>query len=84
MTLSELLLHRVSRSETSGMIPSNQGPSVQTVAEYNKELLVCEESELCFEEVRAEKYLREKQERELRENSKSEVPKFNCSRIRSL
>ncbi|XP_067338875.1 mitotic checkpoint serine/threonine-protein kinase BUB1 isoform X2 [Channa argus] len=60
----------VSRSETSGMISSNQGSCVQTVSEYMKDELVCEESELCFEEVRAEKYfreLREKQEKELRE-----------------
>ncbi|XP_026164041.1 mitotic checkpoint serine/threonine-protein kinase BUB1 isoform X2 [Mastacembelus armatus] len=60
----------VSRSETSGMIPSNQGSSVQTVSAYIKDQLVCEESELSFEEVRAEKYfrkMREKQEREQRE-----------------
>lgn len=63
------------------MIPSGQGSSVQTVSEYNKDKLVCEGSELCFEEVRAEKYfreLREKQEKELRENSKSVVYKFSC------
>ncbi|XP_041662017.1 mitotic checkpoint serine/threonine-protein kinase BUB1 isoform X2 [Cheilinus undulatus] len=55
----------VSRSETSGTIPSSQNSGVQTVSEYRTEELVCEGSELCFEEVRAEKYfrkLREKQE----------------------
>ncbi|XP_070782386.1 mitotic checkpoint serine/threonine-protein kinase BUB1 [Enoplosus armatus] len=60
----------VSRSETSGAIPSSHGSSVQTVAAYMKDELVCEGSELCFEEVRAEKYfrkLREKQEMEHRE-----------------
>ncbi|XP_039981016.1 mitotic checkpoint serine/threonine-protein kinase BUB1 isoform X2 [Xiphias gladius] len=61
----------VSRSETSGAIPSNQGSGVPTVAEYMKDELICEGSELCFEEVRAEKYfreLRERQEKENREN----------------
>ncbi|KAE8286450.1 Mitotic checkpoint serine/threonine-protein kinase BUB1 [Larimichthys crocea] len=55
----------VSRSETSGAIPSAQSSGVQTVSEYMTDKLVCEGSELCFEEVRAEKYfqkLREKQE----------------------
>ncbi|XP_051264964.1 mitotic checkpoint serine/threonine-protein kinase BUB1 isoform X2 [Dicentrarchus labrax] len=60
----------VSRSETSGMLPSSQGPSVPTVSAYNTDELVCEESEFCFEEVRAAKYfrkLREEQEKEQRE-----------------
>ncbi|XP_070705313.1 mitotic checkpoint serine/threonine-protein kinase BUB1 isoform X2 [Pempheris klunzingeri] len=60
----------VSRSETSGAIPSSQGSGVQTVSAYMTDELVCEGSELCFEEVRAEKYfrkLREKQEKEQRE-----------------
>nr|XP_033503878.1 mitotic checkpoint serine/threonine-protein kinase BUB1 isoform X1 [Epinephelus lanceolatus] len=59
----------VSRSETSGTIPSSR-PSVETVSEYMMDELVSEGSELCFEEVRAEKYfrkLREKQEKEQRE-----------------
>ncbi|XP_044025669.1 LOW QUALITY PROTEIN: mitotic checkpoint serine/threonine-protein kinase BUB1 [Siniperca chuatsi] len=62
----------VSRSETSGAIPSSQGSSVQTVSEYMKDELVCEGSELCFEEVRAEKYfrkLRGKQETKHRETT---------------
>ncbi|XP_040921025.1 mitotic checkpoint serine/threonine-protein kinase BUB1 isoform X2 [Toxotes jaculatrix] len=61
----------VSRSETSGAISSSQGSSAQTVPEYMKDELVCEGSELCFEEVRAETYfrkLRERQEKEHREN----------------
>ncbi|XP_008296329.1 mitotic checkpoint serine/threonine-protein kinase BUB1 [Stegastes partitus] len=60
----------VSRSETSGKIPSSQGSGVQTVSAYIEDELVCEGSELCFEEVRAEKYfrkLREKREREQEE-----------------
>ncbi|XP_023134992.2 mitotic checkpoint serine/threonine-protein kinase BUB1 isoform X1 [Amphiprion ocellaris] len=60
----------VSRSETSGTIPSSQGSSVQTVSAYIKDELICEGSELCFEEVRAQKYfckLREKQEKEQKE-----------------
>lgn len=55
------------------MIPSSQGSSVQTVSEYMTDELVCEGSELCFEEIRAEKYfqkLREKKEKEHREISK--------------
>ncbi|XP_053193454.1 mitotic checkpoint serine/threonine-protein kinase BUB1 [Scomber japonicus] len=57
----------VSRSETSRALPSGQGSSVPTVSAYMTDELVCEGSELCFEEVRAQKYffqLREKQERE--------------------
>ncbi|XP_073349429.1 mitotic checkpoint serine/threonine-protein kinase BUB1 [Pagrus major] len=57
----------VSRSETSGAIPSSQSSGVQIVSQYLKDELVCEGSELCFEEVRAERYfrrLREKQEKE--------------------
>ncbi|KAM9355657.1 mitotic checkpoint serine/threonine-protein kinase BUB1 isoform 2-T2 [Pholidichthys leucotaenia] len=57
----------VSRSETSGKIPSSQNANVQTVSAYAKDALVCEGSELCFEEVRAEKYLRKRHEREQRE-----------------
>ncbi|XP_042358797.1 mitotic checkpoint serine/threonine-protein kinase BUB1 isoform X2 [Plectropomus leopardus] len=45
----------VSRSETSGAIPSSR-PGLQTVSEYMTDELVCEGSEYCFEEVRAEKY----------------------------
>lgn len=44
---------RVSRSETSG---ASQSANVQFVSEYLKEELLCEGSELCFEEVRAAKY----------------------------
>ncbi|CAK6969581.1 mitotic checkpoint serine/threonine-protein kinase BUB1 [Scomber scombrus] len=59
----------VSRSEISGANPSSQGSSVPTVSEYMTDELVCEGSELCFEEVRANKYfkLREEQERERKE-----------------
>ncbi|XP_071324022.1 mitotic checkpoint serine/threonine-protein kinase BUB1 isoform X2 [Trachinotus anak] len=60
----------VSRSETSGAIPSGQGSSVQMVSEYMTDELVCEGSEFSFEEVRAAKYfrqLRERQEKERRE-----------------
>ncbi|XP_030578299.1 mitotic checkpoint serine/threonine-protein kinase BUB1 isoform X2 [Archocentrus centrarchus] len=66
----------VSRSETSGAIPSSQSSSVQTVAEYTKEDLICEGSELCFEEVRAQNYfhkLREQKENELREQKENEL-----------
>ncbi|XP_034534460.1 mitotic checkpoint serine/threonine-protein kinase BUB1 isoform X2 [Notolabrus celidotus] len=53
----------VSRSETSGAIPSSQNPGVQMVSEYMTDELVCEGSELCFEEVRAEKYFRKLREK---------------------
>ncbi|XP_068585244.1 mitotic checkpoint serine/threonine-protein kinase BUB1-like [Cebidichthys violaceus] len=46
----------VSRSETSGAIPSGQSSGVPSVSEYAKEDLACDGSELCFEEVRAERY----------------------------
>ncbi|XP_074542005.1 mitotic checkpoint serine/threonine-protein kinase BUB1 isoform X2 [Halichoeres trimaculatus] len=55
----------VSRSETSGTIPSSQNSGIKVVSEYMTEELVCEGSEFCFEEVRAERYfkkLREEQE----------------------
>lgn len=71
--ISSLFSSRVSRSETSGVIPSSQGSSVQAVSEYMTDELVCEGSELCFEEIRAEKYFRrlqEKKEKEHREISK--------------
>lgn len=60
-----LLLLSVSRSETSGALPSGQSSGIQTVSEYMTDELVCEGSELCFEEVRAERYFQklcEKQE----------------------
>ncbi|KAI3364637.1 hypothetical protein L3Q82_011420 [Scortum barcoo] len=56
----------VSRSETSGSIPSSQG--VQTVSEYMTDELVCEGSEWCFEEIRAEKYFRSLQEKKEKEH----------------
>ncbi|MEQ2265819.1 hypothetical protein XENORESO_013072, partial [Xenotaenia resolanae] len=60
----------VSRSETSGTLPSSQSAALLTVSQYNKDELVCEGSEFCFEEVRAAKYfrkIRKKQEQEQRE-----------------
>lgn len=54
--LSVVFVCRVSRSESSG---SSQSANVQFVSEYLKEELVCEGSELCFEEVRAAKYFRQ-------------------------
>lgn len=47
---------RVSRSETSG---ASQSSDLLFVSEYLKEELLCEGSELCFEEVRAAKYFRQ-------------------------
>ncbi|CAJ1077735.1 mitotic checkpoint serine/threonine-protein kinase BUB1 isoform X2 [Xyrichtys novacula] len=67
----------VSRSETSGTIPSSQSTGVKIVSEYMVEELVCEGSELCFEEVRAMKYfskLKEKQETAKQETAKQEEP----------
>lgn len=55
---------RVSRSETSGTIPSSQSSNVQFVSEYLKDELLCEGSELCFEEVRAAKYFRKLEEQQ--------------------
>nr|XP_024660994.1 mitotic checkpoint serine/threonine-protein kinase BUB1 [Maylandia zebra] len=54
----------VSRSETSGTIPTSQGSGIQTVSEYTVEDLVCDESELCFEEARAQNYFRKLPEQE--------------------
>ncbi|XP_070843366.1 mitotic checkpoint serine/threonine-protein kinase BUB1 [Chaetodon trifascialis] len=66
----------VSRSETSGKTSSSQGSSVQTLPEYTTEALACEGSELCFEEVRAERYfseLQKKQEKEMRETMEKKL-----------
>ncbi|XP_034755751.1 mitotic checkpoint serine/threonine-protein kinase BUB1-like isoform X2 [Etheostoma cragini] len=78
----------VSRSETSGTIPSSQGSSVRMVPAYTQEVLVCEGSELCFEEVRAENYLRkirEKKEKEriemgekMRREEEENILKMTC------
>lgn len=48
----------VSRSETSEWIHSRQGGFSVTVSEYQTEALLCDGSELSFEEVRAAKYQR--------------------------
>lgn len=61
----------VSRSETSGTIPTSQGSGIQTVSEYTVEDLVCDESELCFEEARAQNYFRKLREQE--ENDKADL-----------
>uniref|UniRef100_A0A8D3CV91 BUB1 N-terminal domain-containing protein n=1 Tax=Scophthalmus maximus TaxID=52904 RepID=A0A8D3CV91_SCOMX len=61
----------LSRSENSGVSRPCPGSGVRTVSEYMTDELVCDGSELSFEEVRAEKYfrkLRERREREHREN----------------
>ncbi|XP_041832462.1 mitotic checkpoint serine/threonine-protein kinase BUB1 isoform X3 [Melanotaenia boesemani] len=63
----------VSRSETSGSLSSRQDSSVPTVSAYTKEDLVCEGSELCFEEVRAMKYFQKLQEKQ--KNEQSEIMK---------
>lgn len=57
------LFLRVSRSETSGMFPPGRASGVVTVSQYNKEALVLEGSELCFEEVQAQKYFQKLQGR---------------------
>lgn len=66
--------HRVSRSETSGTIPTSQGSGIQTVSEYTVEDLVCDESELCFEEARAQNYFRKL--REQQEKDKTDFSEF--------
>ncbi|KAM9339289.1 mitotic checkpoint serine/threonine-protein kinase BUB1 [Symphorus nematophorus] len=69
----------LSRSETSGTISSSQSSGAQTVSAYMKDELICEGSELCFEEVRAEKYfrkLREKPEKEPKETILFEAEKM--------
>ncbi|CAB1340382.1 unnamed protein product [Coregonus sp. 'balchen'] len=60
----------ISRSENVVVNKPNQGPAVnlQTVSMYRTEDLVCEGSELCFEEVRARRYfVRRKQVEKQRE-----------------
>ncbi|XP_069028642.1 mitotic checkpoint serine/threonine-protein kinase BUB1-like, partial [Embiotoca jacksoni] len=62
----------VSRSETSGTIPSGRSSGVQNVSEYLEDELVCEGSQLCFKEVRAQKYFRKVQERREEEEEEEE------------
>lgn len=62
--LTVVFVCRVSRSETSGAIPSSHSSNVQVVSEYLKDELLCEGSELCFEEVRAAKYFRKLEEQQ--------------------
>ncbi|KAM4595957.1 mitotic checkpoint serine/threonine-protein kinase BUB1-like, partial [Polymixia lowei] len=61
-------LNGISRSENSGVSASGNASGLQTMSFYRKDDLVCEGSELCFEEVRAARYfLKLKQEKERRE-----------------
>ncbi|XP_055005631.1 mitotic checkpoint serine/threonine-protein kinase BUB1 isoform X2 [Boleophthalmus pectinirostris] len=62
----------VSRSEYSGKIPPSSNDN--TVAAYDKEALQCEDSELCFEEVRAQRYfqkIQEQQQKQKQEEAQS-------------
>ncbi|XP_045916864.1 mitotic checkpoint serine/threonine-protein kinase BUB1 isoform X2 [Micropterus dolomieu] len=69
----------VSRSENSGWIPPSQDSNVVFVSEYMKDELVCEGSELCFEEVRAEKYFRKMQQERLLREQEEELRKLSSS-----
>ncbi|XP_015259792.1 PREDICTED: mitotic checkpoint serine/threonine-protein kinase BUB1-like [Cyprinodon variegatus] len=66
----------VSRSEVPRTLPSSA--AVPTSSAYDKDTLVCDGSEFCFEEVRAAKYFlkvrqqREKEQREQREKEQRE------------
>ncbi|XP_028296428.1 mitotic checkpoint serine/threonine-protein kinase BUB1 isoform X2 [Gouania willdenowi] len=76
----------VSRSETSGLTRSAEASSVQTVPQYDEKALVCEGSELCFEEVRAAKYfkkLREKQE-DMKRQMMTDTPSKKIRSIRCV
>ncbi|XP_068610234.1 mitotic checkpoint serine/threonine-protein kinase BUB1 [Brachionichthys hirsutus] len=61
----------VSRSEVN---PSGHGAGVHTASQYLKDALLCEGSELSFEEVRAELFLRRRRKRE-EESRKNRVSK---------
>ncbi|XP_077949939.1 mitotic checkpoint serine/threonine-protein kinase BUB1 isoform X2 [Gasterosteus aculeatus] len=70
----------VSRSETSGMFPPGRASGVVTVSQYNKEALVLEGSELCFEEVQAQKYFQKLQGRkETKKLLQEEEEELLCS-----
>lgn len=77
MLLTLVFVCRVSRSETSG---ASQGSNVHFVSEYLKEELLCEGSELCFEEVRAAKYFRQVQVQQQAQTSKGVFVKDGRSR----
>ncbi|KAK7907590.1 hypothetical protein WMY93_016202 [Mugilogobius chulae] len=66
----------VSRSEYSGKIPPSSNDN--TVSAYDKEALQCEESELCFEEVRAQKYFQKLKEQEQAKSLESTI--FECEK----
>ncbi|XP_061602383.1 mitotic checkpoint serine/threonine-protein kinase BUB1 [Cololabis saira] len=79
----------VSRSETSGSLPSSSGAGAPAVPGYLKDELVCPGSEWSFEEVRAHKYfrkVREQQEAEQREQMESRLRQQEDEvwRIRSM
>lgn len=59
----------MSRSEASGSL-SSQSSSDQTVSEYIKDELLCDGSELSFEEVRAKKYFQQLQHKKREEENK--------------
>ncbi|XP_058468675.1 mitotic checkpoint serine/threonine-protein kinase BUB1 isoform X2 [Solea solea] len=62
----------LSRSENSGVTRSHQDSSVHTVSEYLKDELLCDGTELSFEEARAVRYFRTLQERQQREKREME------------
>ncbi|KAJ4921574.1 hypothetical protein JOQ06_029596, partial [Pogonophryne albipinna] len=64
----------VSRSENSGTLPSSQRSGVQTVSQYTTEDLICEGSELCFEEVRARKYFEKIRAKQAEEEERERDP----------
>ncbi|XP_061899635.1 mitotic checkpoint serine/threonine-protein kinase BUB1 isoform X3 [Entelurus aequoreus] len=51
----------LSRSETSAILCHRPVSKVTQVSQYLKDALLCEDSELCFEEVRANKYQKQSQ-----------------------
>ncbi|XP_072301932.1 mitotic checkpoint serine/threonine-protein kinase BUB1 [Eucyclogobius newberryi] len=72
----------VSRSEYSGKIPPSSNEN--TVAAYDKKALQCEGSELCFEEVRAQRYFQKLQEQrqQVQEAERQETTVFEGEKSR--
>ncbi|XP_054617821.1 mitotic checkpoint serine/threonine-protein kinase BUB1 isoform X2 [Dunckerocampus dactyliophorus] len=79
---SRITVTTTSRSETSGAIPSS---NVTLVPQYMKDALMCEGSELCFEEVRAQNFFQKLQEKlESKQTASREDKVRNQNRIDSL
>nr|XP_057932059.1 mitotic checkpoint serine/threonine-protein kinase BUB1 isoform X2 [Doryrhamphus excisus] len=83
---SRITVTTMSRSETSAAISSSgKSANVTLVPQYSKDALACEGSELCFEEVRAQRFFQKMQEKlQNKQTGIREEKVRNQSRLDSL